>query len=46
MGRPTVLQVVGCGQSQVNPTMLGFFDLSSDPAPLLQADGRGLVKTM
>lgn len=46
MGRPTVLPVVGCGQSPDNPTMLGVFDLTKDPEPLLQLDVDGLVKAM
>ena len=46
MGRPTVLPVVGCGQSHDNPTMLGVFDLTKDPEPILQMDVDGLVKAM
>ena len=46
MGRPTVTPVVGCGQSQDNPTMLGVFDLTKDPAPVLQMDIDELVKAM
>ncbi|WP_170364508.1 exonuclease domain-containing protein [Ruegeria arenilitoris] len=46
MGRPTVLPVVGCGQSPDNPTMLGVFDLTKDPEPLLQLDVDGLMKAM
>ena len=46
MGRTTVLPVVGCGQSHDNPTMLGVFDLTKDPEPLLQMDVDGLVKAM
>lgn len=46
MGQPTVLPVVGCGQSQDNPTMLGVFDLTKDPAPVLKMDVDGLVKAM
>jgi exodeoxyribonuclease-1 len=46
MGRPTVLPVVGCGQSSDNPTMLGVFDLTKDPAPVLKMDVDDLVKAM
>lgn len=46
MGRPTVLPVVGCGQSSDNPTMLGVVDLTKDPEPILQMDVDGLVKAM
>ncbi|SDD61900.1 exonuclease domain-containing protein [Ruegeria marina] len=46
MGRPTVLPVVGCGQSPDNPTMLGVFDLTKDPEPILRLDVDGLVKAM
>ncbi|MGI3187082.1 exonuclease domain-containing protein [Nioella aestuarii] len=46
MGRPTVLPVVGCGQSHDNPTMLGVFDLTKDPAPVLQMDVGDLKKAM
>ena len=46
MGRPTVLPVVGCGHSPDNPTMLGVFDLTKDPEPILQLDVDGLVKAM
>lgn len=46
MGRPKVLPVVGCGQSPDNPTMLGVFDLTKDPEPILQLDVEGLVKAM
>lgn len=46
MGRPTVLPVVGCGQSHDNPSMLGVFDLTKDPEPILQLDIDGLVKAM
>jgi exodeoxyribonuclease-1 len=46
MGRPTVLPVVGCGQSPDNPTMLGVFDLTKDPEPIQQLDVDGLVKAM
>lgn len=46
MGRPTVLPVVGCGQSPDNPTMLGVFDLTKDPGPILKMDVDGLVKAM
>ena len=46
MGRPTALTVVGCGQSHDNPTMLGVFDLTKDPAPLLEMDVDDLVNAM
>ncbi len=46
MGRPTVLPVVGCGQNPDNPTMLGVFDLSKDPEPVLRMDVDDLVKAM
>jgi len=46
MGRSTVRPVVGCGQSQDNPTMLGVFDLTKDPGPVLQMDVDDLVKAM
>ncbi len=46
MGRPTVLPVVGCGQSPNNPTMLGVFDLTKDPGPVLRMDVDDLVKAM
>ncbi|WP_375692152.1 hypothetical protein [Pseudooceanicola sp. LIPI14-2-Ac024] len=46
MGRPTVLPVVGCGQSHDNPTMLGVFDLTKDPEPILRMDVDGLVRAM
>ncbi len=46
MGRPSVRAVAGCGQSTVNPTMLGVFDLSRDPEPVLDMDVEGLVAAM
>ncbi|MCC1481439.1 exonuclease domain-containing protein [Roseibaca sp. Y0-43] len=46
MGRPTVLPVVGGGQSSDNPTMLAVVDLTKDPEPILQMDVDGLVKAM
>lgn len=46
MGRPTVLPVVGCGQSPDNPAMLGVFDLTKDPEPILKLDVDGLVTAM
>lgn len=46
MGRPTVLPVMGCGQSPDNPTMLGVFDLTKEPEPILQMDVDGLMKAM
>lgn len=46
MGRPTVLPVVGCGQSHDNPTMLGVFDLTKDPESILRMDVDGLGKAM
>ncbi len=35
MGRPTARPVIGCGQSNDNPTMLGVFDLSRDPTGVI-----------
>jgi exodeoxyribonuclease I len=45
-GQPSVRPVVGCGQSIDNPTMLGVFDLTYDPAAILDADVDGLVAAM
>ncbi len=46
MGRSAVRPVVGCGQSPDNPTMLGVFDLTKDPGPVLQMNVDDLVKAM
>lgn len=46
MGRPTVLPVVGCGQSPDNRTMLGVFDLTKASESVLRMDVDGLVKAM
>lgn len=46
MGRSAVRPVVGCGQSADNPTMLGVFDLTKDPGPVLQMHVEDLVKAM
>ncbi len=46
MGVPSVRAVIGCGQHPNNPTMLGAFDLSRDPADILCLDEDDLVKEM
>ncbi|WP_299698832.1 exonuclease domain-containing protein [uncultured Tateyamaria sp.] len=46
MGRSAVRPVVGCGQSPDNPTMLGVFDLTKDPGPVLSMNVEELVKAM
>ncbi len=46
MGRSSVRAVAGCGQSTDNPTMLGVFDLSRDPEPVLAMDVESLVAAM
>lgn len=46
MGRSAVRPVVGCGQSPDNPTMLGVFDLTKDPGPVLQMGVDDLVKAI
>ncbi|WP_171230674.1 exonuclease domain-containing protein [Ruegeria sp. HKCCA4008] len=46
MGRSFVRPVVGCGISPDNPTMLGVFDLTKDPEPVLNMDVEQLVEAM
>ena len=46
MGRPAARPVIGCGQSADNPTMLGVFDLTLDPADVIDLDVGGLVENM
>jgi exodeoxyribonuclease-1 len=46
MGRPTARPVIGCGQSAANPTMLGTFDLTRDPAGVIGLGVEDLIKNM
>jgi exodeoxyribonuclease-1 len=46
MGRPTARPVIGCGQSADNPTMLGVFDLTRDPAGVIDLSVEDLISNM
>ena len=46
MGRPTARPVIGCGQSADNPTMLGVFDLSREPADIIELGVEDLIANM
>lgn len=46
MGRPTVRPVIGCAQNVDNPTMLGVFDLTRDPAEIIGLDVDDIVEAM
>ncbi len=46
MGRSSLRPVIGCGQGAENATMLGVFDLTCDPDPVLGLDVEDLVAAM